>query len=436
MFKKGISHKFRNQYSRAELENGIMMILLRVCRCVIIRKLGNKSVKYNLRDVGKTSRADNWNIIVKIGMYLLRKDANTTDCNNCPVISPHLALGREHDRGHAFPKFDHVVGAGEDDDGDVLALEALLQLQDEEDVLKAGEAGAAGGLGLLGVQREGVVVDARVGDVGVELVGLHEAEVGRVAHGDTLGGVEHQAGGDQGVLAQDARVVEPVVGVGLALAADGPDELNARVGKGQLNTADARVEVGVQGRHLGGELLKPGGRKAVTLQRVEVHLGGVQVHHQVVLGQHAGAVALDDLNVGAGHDDAVLQGLELHPDRGRGHGHGHQRERVTGRLCEVEGQGHPQLAGLVREGLQIFQTVELTNHLGQALAGLAAQLLPHEQVVVVQRVHGLLVDLELRFADEELADSVRPSGPGLLVAQGRAGGAACVRRAIRLVVAA
>ena len=265
------------------------------------------------------------------------------------------------------------------------------------------------------------------------LVGLNQAVPGPFALLLAGGGVEVDLNGDQGLLPGNAGVVEPVVALLLALSADRPDELNDAEGEVQGDAGSGAAHGGVQGGGLGDELLEPGGGEAVTLQHVQEDLRAVHGRADVAGIQGAAAVALHHLHVGGGHDHAVLQLLELHHQLGASEHDGHQGQGIAGGLGEVEGQGHVQGAGGIGGGNEVVTAVVLTNHLGQALAGLAGQLLPHEQVVIVQGVNGLGADDQGRAPDDELADGIHPVSPGVLVTHARPGGA-LVHHTVILVV--
>jgi len=132
----------------------------------------------------------------------------------------------------------------------------------ERGIVDTGEVAGAAGLVVLGVEREGVDVDANRGDVRVVLVGLDQVEVRTVTLGEAIVAVELDLRNRRGVLARktlntrdgvaglERRAVEPVgeveglltlVLVHRAVAARegitlrNPDELLARVVEGHLD---------------------------------------------------------------------------------------------------------------------------------------------------------------------------------------------------------
>tara|TARA_Y100000385_G_scaffold242196_1_gene259026 strand:+ start:1384 stop:1785 length:402 start_codon:yes stop_codon:yes gene_type:complete len=88
---------------------------------------------------------------------------------------------------------EDVVGHGVHEQ---IALVGLLgeTLEVQGHVVETGEVAGTGRLVGLGVQSEGVAVDVLVGHAGVVLEGLHQAEVRRVALGETVVAVELQLG--------------------------------------------------------------------------------------------------------------------------------------------------------------------------------------------------------------------------------------------------
>lgn len=306
---------------------------------------------------------------------------------------------------------EQVPVAPEEHHGRALQLQASLQVYVHGHVLDAREVGRAGRLRLLRPQGEGVAVDARVGDAGVRLVRLHEAVVRRLLHGHALGVVEVQAHGLERVAVVDAGEVEPRVHVLVALAAHGPDELDDRVVERHVEHVLAVVQLVLLALHLGHERVELRHAETVALVHVEVHVGDVEPRLQVGALQLAATAALDHGGRQVLADDAVLQALELHLDLHVGVHERHQGQGVAGRLSVPEGQRHVQHALSQRVQDQVVHGVTLTDHLSQALAGLARKLLPHEQVVVPQGRDGRVADHERRILNQQLADGVGPVSP-------------------------
>jgi len=261
---------------------------------------------------------------------------------------------------------------------------------------------------LLGVQGEGVAVDERLGDVGVVLVRLTHSEVGSFAV-EALQVVEAQAGAGNGVAALEAGEVEGVVGGGLALALDGPDEFEGRVVEVDLGVEAAVAGGGGVLLHLGDELLERADGEAVALFHVQVDVGRVEQGVHVVGRDGLTVVAADDLDAFAvRHLDQFVQGGEAHVHVQGVELQGDERQGVAGVAGEVEGQGHVQAARELRVGHQLREREPLADHFLQALPRLARQLLPHVQVVRVHRVDDLPTDGERRAGDGGEPDLVHP----------------------------
>ena len=269
----------------------------------------------------------------------------------------------------------------------------------------------AGGRRVFGVQREGIYVHKAVGNVRVELVGLHQTEPRtRLVRKAGLV-VEVERGGDDRVPAVDARPVEPVVALLLALAAHGPHELDDGVVEIELET-DLRIA----GLHLERLVLDDehfivSGGKAIALDGVQVHVGGLEARRKVVGREAArGGAVLDD-DVGAGHDDAALEALEVDVNLDAVELQRGERKRLARMLSEPEREGDVESAAGARVNDKLRARVPLANHLGETTARLAGELLPHEEEIVVKGVDCGATDDDARGADEELADVVCPVSP-------------------------
>ncbi len=89
---------------------------------------------------------------------------------------------------------------------------------------------------------------------------------------------------------------------------------------------------------------------------------------------------------------------------------GNDREGKASVFREVEGQGHVQGAAAARLGLAHLDGIELADHFGQALARLAAELLPEEELVVVELVNLGGSHAERGGLEDKLPDGVGPVG--------------------------
>ena len=149
--------------------------------------------------------------------------------------------------------------------------------QEEGRVINAGQVARAAGLVLLGLEREGVHVDARRGHVRVVLEGLHLVEIAALTHLEAVVAVELEERRHRGVVAREAlharhgvarlehRAVPPVGVVEGLLSLPGadhvvvarhegialhhPDELLARVVEVELQLVGRRRD-GLTAREL------------------------------------------------------------------------------------------------------------------------------------------------------------------------------------------
>lgn len=310
-----------------------------------------------------------------------------------------------------FPKAQHIPIACEHHYGDLLLAQAVLQLQGEVYVVDARHVARAGGRRVLWMQREGIYVHKAVGNIGVELIGLHQTEPRTRLVREAGLVVEVERGGDDRVPVVDAGPVEPVVALLLALAAHGPHELDDGVVEIELQ-ADLRVAgLHLERLVLDDEHLIVSGCEFVALDGVQVDVAGLEARREVVGGEAArGGAVLDD-DVGAGHDDASLEALEVHVYLDTVELQGGEREGLARMLGEPEGQGDVESPAGARVDDELRARVPLANHLGETTARFAGELLPHEEEIVVKGVDCGATDDDARGADEELADVVGPVSP-------------------------
>lgn len=323
----------------------------------------------------------------------------------------YACLVGEGEAAEALAETQHVPVAREDHDRDLLLAEALLQGEKEVDVVDAAEIAAARRRCILGVQREAVHVDETIWYIRMVLVGLYEAEPGAGLGGEARLVVEVEGGGVDGVAVVDARVVEPVVAALVALATDGPHELQDGVVEVELHADLGVGGLHVEGLVLGDEDLVLVGGEAIALLVVEVDVGGLEAGREVVVGEAAAGGAVLDGDIRRGDDDAVHELGELDMDLDTVELEGCKGKGLTRVLGEPEGKGDIEYAALARVTDELGARVTLADHLGEAATGLAGELLPHEEEVVVERVDGGAADNNAGATDEELTNIVRPVGP-------------------------
>ena len=314
-----------------------------------------------------------------------------------------------------FEGFQHVPRAGDNKDGHVVVAAAQTRLHGDAQVhvLEAREVGGTRRRGILGVQGERVQVDARVRDVGVELPRLHQAVVGGLATLLANRRVEADLRRGDRILAQQARVVEPVVGVGLALALHNPDELNHGVRELETHVVEARAEREVL--VLSDQRVERGNCELVALLHVEVDVAQINPRVEVADGDVVTRGAVHNRKLLIAHNDHVAELLEAHCDFGLRVKHRHCRQGLAGAGSEEERQRHVQVARLLRVVDQILTAVSLANHLGEALARLAGELLPDVEHIRIERVDNLVADDDGRLLDQELTNGVRPVRPVALL---------------------
>ncbi len=313
---------------------------------------------------------------------------------------------------------------------------------------------------VLGVEREGVHVDANRGDVGVVLVGLDQVEVRTVTLGEAIVAVELDLGDHRGVLTRktldagdgvaglERRAVEPVgeverllalVDIHRAVAAregitlGDPDELLARVVEGHLDlVGGARDGLRARELELLDEVLVGDLGEAATLLRVEVDVVDVERGRDEARG-------VDTVDDGLGVGPAeVLEVLELDVDLDLVVLERDEGERETGMTVEPElegdverviraaravlirGVGLTAKAGGVaaaigadlREGVD--ELGDVANHLGVTglLPGGAGQLVPDVEPLAIVLVDLLAANLDLNVVHEAVPNPVEPAELG------------------------
>ncbi len=323
-------------------------------------------------------------------------------------------------------------------------------------------------VGLLRVQSKRVVVDVALGHVGVVLVRLHLAEVLALHGRKTVQVVDLQADLNDGIRVDghhvaevvhtvernqrrvtnnlkralrlrgernsrgerrasarvlaaasrraDAREVEPLVRRLVGLKAGHEDQLHHGVVKEQVQLRLGAVGV----RRLVpldrvDQLVEHALSKAVALGDVEVHILGLDASlkirvRELAVRVGAGIRRLVDLNVNVRHNDEVLQLLKVNSELHAVKGQRHKRQRVAGNLRVPERKRHVQALGTARVGDELLAGLKLANHVLQALAGLASELLKRVQVLGVDRVDNVATDDQANRLQERKADRVDPVG--------------------------
>ena len=211
----------------------------------------------------------------------------------------------------------------------------------EDRIVDTGEVAGAGRLEVLGLEREGVDVDARGRRGRVVLVRLDEVEVAALTLRETVLAVELDLGDRGGVAEVRVRVaprgVRGGVAVDVAGVLDNPDKLLAGVVEGELDLV-GRGGDGLRARELEllDEVLVRDLREAAALLRVEVDVVDVErARNEALLGD----VAEDHGGLGGDNVDEVLEVLELNVDLDLVVLEGDQGEREAGVAVEPELEG-------------------------------------------------------------------------------------------------
>ena len=151
----------------------------------------------------------------------------------------------------------------------------------EDRIVDTGEVARATGLEVLGLEGEGVDVDARRRRGRVVLVRLHEVEVAALTLRETILAVELDLGDGrrvaEGRIGVAPRGVRDGVAVNVAGVLDNPDNLLARVVEGELDLV-GRGRDGFRARELEllDEVLVGNLGEAATLLRVEVDVVDIE----------------------------------------------------------------------------------------------------------------------------------------------------------------
>jgi len=202
----------------------------------------------------------------------------------------------------------------------------------------------------------------------------------------TLQVVQAQADTHDRIAVLVAREVKGVVGRGLALTLDCPQELQSGVIKVELCLHSAALGSSRELLHLRNKLLEGTHGESITFLHIKVNISGIKNSIQVLVVDRLAVRASDDIDITVRHLNHALKRGEAHVDLHRVKLERHKRKGIARVPGKVERQGHVETSAVRRILDQRSQSEALTNHLFQALTGLTAELLPHVHVV---REHGI-----------------------------------------------
>lgn len=240
----------------------------------------------------------------------------------------------------------------------------------------------------------------------MELVRLHQTEVTTLVL-ETHQVVQLQRSRQHWIATPFAGIVEVVTTRILAVTTHGPDHFNDGVIEVQLHAHLRAVGLEVLRLHLGNQLLETRARELSTLFQVEIHEGRQNRRVQIRIGDRHAVDTFQHRDTRAiRHLDRTLQGFETNVHRERVELQRHQRQRVTRDGREPPRQRHVQRTLVLGVLHQLRDREAFANHFRQALARLAREFLPHEQIVIGQRVNRLSTNGEARFFDQELTDGI------------------------------
>ena len=278
-------------------------------------------------------------------------------------------------------------------------------------MIDAAKVARSGWRRVLRVKGKRIAVDERVRNGTVELIGLHKSEPFAALARKTTLVIQVECRRQNRIPGVDSAEIVPVVGEFVGFATDSPEKLNDWVIEVELH-ADLRVGRSLHVRlGLGDENLIVRGRKAIALDRVQVHVRRLEVRRKIVGSQAASSCAVLDRDVVRRDDDASVKLLKVDLQHDTMELQGRQSECLARMLREPERKGYPKCSLLTRVTDKLTAGKALANHLREAFSGLSGELLPHEEEVVVQGVDGRPTDDDTRALHEELADVVRPVRP-------------------------
>ena len=267
-----------------------------------------------------------------------------------------------------------------------------------------------------GLEVERLLVDVLHWDQALGLAVLDQAEVGALLLLEHRGVVQLQVNRDNWILAANAVVGEPVVGVVLALLLHGPVDRADQVAKVERHADDAGaagargvVRDWASGLHLLEQELIFALQNGVALVRRQVDDLGVGGHADVRVAngllladaQRRGkAVALTDDQL------AERAGVQLQADRLQSDAE--QWQRKTWVLGEPELRIDVQALVRHRVLLQLRNGVALTGELGARLVEVVGDLVVDLHVLTVARLGGVRANQKVHAVDQSVRPGVGP----------------------------
>jgi len=243
-------------------------------------------------------------------------------------------------------------------------------------------------------------VERPVGDESVELGWESLLSDGRV---------ESDFGRDDWVASEEARVVEELVVVVLALSANDKVELEDWVRHIELDVLEVRLVLSIL--VLDDDRVERSEGELVTLLRVDEHAHNEERGRDVRgsnLGLRGG---VENLDVWARNNDEALEVLDTEGDvhvRVQHGGRGNGLSRGAG----VEKWDWNIVLGLLLRSVdELVTSIVFANHLEEALTGLSRNLLPNIKVIRGDDVDGLLVQENRNRLRESLSSGIHPVRP-------------------------
>ena len=188
----------------------------------------------------------------------------------------------------------------------------------------------------LGMECEGIDVDERIWDVGVELIRLDHAQPRSWFVLESWLVVEVEAGFNDWVASVDAGVVEPVVAFFVGVAPDCEYEFNDWVVKVELDMCLAICVVCGVLLELYDECFEWHGSEFLAFCDIEVDVCSFECSSEIGIGEAGSGGAVAHLHVGSGSDDAVFETFELDLHLNAVELERRERERISTVLGEPE----------------------------------------------------------------------------------------------------
>ena len=193
---------------------------------------------------------------------------------------------------------------------------------------------------------ERIYIDKAIWNVRVVLVGLHQSEPCSRLVAESGLVVEVESRANDGISVIDTGVVVPVVTSLVALASDGPNELQDWVVEVELHTY-----LGVGGLHVEGLILNNQnfvvcGGKPVTFDIIKVHICGLEAGGQIVWREAARGLAVLDGDVCSGNNDTSFKTFKFDVNLDTMELQRRKRKGLATVLCEPEREWHIQDSAL------------------------------------------------------------------------------------------